>query len=81
MAASFADAAGALKGIGARDVEQRSETGGRVALTVTAAGENDLRPAIFNLVKDRGWTLYELSLSQNSLEKVFKELTLGGSNE
>lgn len=79
--ASFADAAGALKGIGARDVEQRSETGGRVALAVTAAGENDLRPAIFNLVKDRGWTLYELSLSQNSLEKVFKELTLGGSNE
>ncbi len=50
-------------------------------VTVTAAGEKDIRPEIFGLVRDRGWTLYELRQEQRSLEWIFSELTSGGGNE
>jgi hypothetical protein len=35
----------------------------------------DLRPAIFALVKERGWALRELTRSGHSLEDIFLHLT------
>jgi len=42
---------------------------------VMAGGSRDLRPDIFRLAQDRGWTLYELHQRARSLESVFQELT------
>jgi ABC-2 type transport system ATP-binding protein len=35
----------------------------------------DLRPAIFELVKQRGWLLRELSRSRHSLEDIYVQVT------
>lgn len=45
----------------------------RCALTVRA--ELDLRPVIFDLVRERGWRLRELSRSRHSLEDIFVRVT------
>ena len=41
----------------------------------------DIRPAIFELVKKSGWILYEMSMERNSLEDVFRSLTVGGDEQ
>lgn len=46
-----------------------------VSLSIAVEGEAELRPAIFRLVAERGWTLYELGLRTSSLEDVFRALT------
>ena len=51
---------------------------GLVAASVTSAPGRDIRPDIFNTVKDRSWTLYEMRQEQRSLETIFRELTIGG---
>jgi ABC-2 type transport system ATP-binding protein len=38
----------------------------------------DLRPDVFALARERGWTLYELHQEKRSLEDLFRQLT-GGS--
>jgi ABC-2 type transport system ATP-binding protein len=48
--------------------------------TVLVSVSSDIRPTLFELIKQKGWTLYELSLEQSSLESVFRELTVGGDN-
>jgi ABC-2 type transport system ATP-binding protein len=48
---------------------------GRVAVTLTVQAQRDVRPAIFDMAKDRDWTLYELHLEARSLEDLFLELT------
>lgn len=45
----------------------------RVELTCREAGE--LRPEIFTMARDRGWTLWELHREQASLEQLFRTLT------
>jgi len=61
---------------GAQRVTEVADQGnGRVALAVMAGGSRDLRPDIFRLAQDRGWTLYELHQRARSLESVFQELT------
>lgn len=47
--------------------------GTRAVLTV--AGDTDVRPAIFELAKREGWTLYELYQEQGNLEELFRQLT------
>lgn len=58
-----------------RAVEPHETTNGRQRFTVVTGGERDLRPDIFGLAKDRGWTLYELHQEAGSLEDLFRELT------
>jgi hypothetical protein len=41
-----------------------------------ATGE-DVRPRIFELAKQEGWTLYELHQEAGSLEDLFRQLTAG----
>lgn len=55
------------------------ESEGLVAGIASAA--NDVRGDIFRAVRDKGWTLYELSREKNTLEAIFRELTTGGGNE
>src|SRR5689334_13798205 len=61
---------------GVHGVERREAHNGRVKLSVTAGGE-DVRPRIFELAKNQGWTLYELHQEAGSLEDLFRQLTAG----
>lgn len=65
-----------LEGLdGVRRVIPGAATGGRMTFTVTAEGSRELRPAIFELAKARGWTLYELHQEGGNLEDLFRQLT------
>ena len=60
---------------GVRRVSQQATTGGRVAVSVMADASRDLRPAVFDLAKAKGWTLYELHQQGGNLEDLFRQLT------
>ena len=51
------------------------------SFTVSYSNSVDLRPDVFNLIKERDWVLYEMKQEYLSLENVFKELTAGGNDE
>ncbi len=57
--------------------DAREGAGGRLTVTVTSETGEDVRPAIYELAKARGWTLYELHQETQSLEDVFQQLTTG----
>ena len=63
----------ALEGV--RDVEAGVSREGRVVVTVISDGPADIRPAIFEQAKSRGWTLYDLHRESGSLEELFRQLT------
>jgi len=70
------EALGALPGVGAH----RSEpVDGRVRVHLDASEERELRPDIFRLARDRGWTLWELHRERASLEQLFRNLTAEGA--
>jgi ABC-2 type transport system ATP-binding protein len=48
---------------------------GRIAVRVTAEQGVDVRPAIFEMARTLGWTLYELHQETGSLEELFRQLT------
>ncbi len=48
---------------------------GRIRVSFESHGDRDLRPDVFRLATDRGWTLWELHRERNSLEQVFRNLT------
>ncbi|MFW6201544.1 MAG: ATP-binding cassette domain-containing protein, partial [Gemmatimonadota bacterium] len=68
-----ADGLAALPNVVSHDVE-RVEDRERVTLAAGTGGE-DLRPRIFRLAADSGWTLWELYRERASLEHLFRELT------
>ncbi len=68
-----------LAGVGG--MTRRSAWGDRVALTVTASSDEDLRPKIFELAKECGWTLYELHQERGNLEALFRQLTAEQAGE
>src|SRR5690349_12189508 len=49
--------------------------GDYVRCALTARAGLDLRPAIFDLVRERGWRLRELSRTRHSLEDIFVRVT------
>jgi gliding motility-associated transport system ATP-binding protein len=65
---------------GVRDVEVQGAANGRVRASVSASGESDLRPRIFEMAKRENWTLYELHQETGSLEDLFRQLTAVGSD-
>jgi gliding motility-associated transport system ATP-binding protein len=71
------DVAAGLAGLpGARGVEPgRAGPDGRVTVRLACERDADLRPAIFELAKTKGWTLYELHQETSSLEELFRQLT------
>jgi ABC-2 type transport system ATP-binding protein len=42
---------------------------------LTPNNGQDLRPLIFNLVRERGWALRELTRSRHSLEDIYVQVT------
>ena len=68
----------ALRGVAAVE-PAATPSNGRVAATLTVDGETDVRPDVFRLASNRGWTLYELHQAAGSLETLFRELTVGGT--
>lgn len=50
--------------------------GPRPRFTVVGRADEDPRPAVFDLARDRGWTLWELTLEREDLEALFRELTV-----
>ena len=66
----------ALRGLaGVKVNEETARHGGRVEVTLTAQGGRDVRPEIFTLATQQGWTLYELHQEAGSLEALFRQLT------
>jgi ABC-2 type transport system ATP-binding protein len=68
VAASLA----ALRGVTGYVVEQAQ---GRARVLLDASGDTELRPEIFAMARDRGWTLWELHRERASLEQIFRDLT------
>ena len=46
-------------------------------MTLQTIGGLELRPRIFELAKDRAWTLWELRQERANLEDLFRRLTSG----
>lgn len=68
-----------LRGLpGVTGVDELGAEHGRTRVTVMAAGDADLRPAVYRLAVERGWTLYELYQEGGSLEELFRQLTTKG---
>jgi ABC-2 type transport system ATP-binding protein len=72
----IAEAIGQLPGVA--KVDPLAANDGRVRLELTVTGTTDVRPTVFKLAVDRGWTLYELHQEAGSLEDLFRELTTTG---
>jgi ABC-2 type transport system ATP-binding protein len=74
--------AGVIDGLralaGVIGVEELATKDGRTSATVTAAGDADLRPAVYRLAVEREWVLYELFQEGGSLEELFRQLTTEG---
>lgn len=70
----------ALKDIpGVAGVVPAENESGLTAANVSINGDGDIRPLVFNLAKDKGWVLYEMTIQKNSLEDVFRSLTTAGA--
>jgi len=52
-----------------------------VRAVLTVSGDADIRPAIFELAKREGWTLYELYQEPGNLEDLFRQLTTESATE
>jgi ABC-2 type transport system ATP-binding protein len=61
----------------ARILEQHTNGGSETTFTLGADTDEDLRPALFHLAVEQGWTLTELHRDQANLEDVFRQLTAG----
>ncbi len=57
-----------------------SPGGALTGAMVTCGAHIDVRPEIFRLVSGKNWVLYEMKQEQKSLEKIFRDLTIGGGN-
>lgn len=70
----------ALAGMpGVGDVDRAEPNDGRKRYVITGEdAETDLRPAIFQLAKNKGWTLWELHEDRARMEDVFHTLTADG---
>jgi ABC-2 type transport system ATP-binding protein len=54
---------------------------GRARIELLSTTAEELRPRIFELARDRGWTLWELHREKASLEEMFRTLTADASEE
>jgi len=65
----------AFSGFFGVDAKETLQVEGRTRLLLEGGGDQELRPRIFALARDRGWTLWELHRERASLEDVFRQLT------
>jgi ABC-2 type transport system ATP-binding protein len=71
----------ALAGLAGVRWHSTEQVNGRVRVQIEAGDERELRPEIFRLARDRGWTLWELHRERASLEQVFRSLTAESAGE
>ena len=62
---------------GAKKVVELSTEESAHAFSIAGEEGTDLRPEIFRLVADKGWVLLELHRDTQTLEDVFRQLTIG----
>lgn len=67
-----ADALAGLPGVSGHTAETVE---GRVRVRLDVASAGELRPDIFAMARDRGWTLWELHREKANLEQLFRNLT------
>lgn len=70
-----AEALAGLRGVSAHTAEQLVD---RLRVHLDVADGTELRPEIFAMARDRGWTLWELHREKASLEQLFRSLTAEG---
>jgi ABC-2 type transport system ATP-binding protein len=68
--------AAALAALPGVDSHQTESVDGRVRVRLAVRGNEEMRPRIFQLARDRDWTLWELHRERASLEDVFRDLTM-----
>jgi ABC-2 type transport system ATP-binding protein len=74
--ADFKDVETRLGGVdGVREVLRVSEQDGHLRLQLTTPVERDLRPQIYDAVKQTDWILLEMRQETQTLETIFRELT------
>lgn len=56
-------------------VTSAEQAGSRPRFVVTGVGNEDPRPDVFRLARDRNWTVWELRREREDLEDMFRELT------
>jgi ABC-2 type transport system ATP-binding protein len=69
------DALGSLKGIG--KVTELPTDDRAHAYELASDADNDMRPELFRMAVDKGWVLLELHRDTQTLEDVFRNLTIG----
>jgi ABC-2 type transport system ATP-binding protein len=67
-----AEALSGLSGVTSHTIEPMD---GRVRVSLQTAGDEELRPVIFRMARDKDWTLWELHREKATLEQLFRELT------
>jgi gliding motility-associated transport system ATP-binding protein len=73
--AEVEDALGKINGI--KKLTEMPTDESAHAFEVVSEKDQDLRPDIFQLVSEKGWVLLELHRDQQTLEDVFRSLTIG----
>ncbi|MEZ4589124.1 MAG: ATP-binding cassette domain-containing protein [Gemmatimonadales bacterium] len=76
--AGVLDEVKAVEGVSA--VEAQNTETGRARLTISVAGQRDIRPDLYRLAVARSWTVYELHQEAGRLEDLFRELTTVGAD-
>ena len=63
---------------GVKGANRRGEGGGAVELSLFCENERDLRPEIYDVIRQNNWVPLEFHMQTRTLEKTFMELTRGG---
>lgn len=62
---------------GVKGATNRGESGGAVELSLFCENERDLRPEIYDVIRQNNWVPLEFHMQTQTLEKTFMELTRG----
>ena len=68
----IAEALASLHGV---DAHEATSVEGRTRVSLEGGGDQELRPEIFAMAREKGWVLWELHRERASLEDVFRQLT------
>jgi ABC-2 type transport system ATP-binding protein len=81
LGADAPDVAAELRALGGVQTVEATVTADGTAYRVRGPEDKDLRPSIYNLVRERDWPLQELRQDVRTLETVFNEMATTTSKE
>jgi ABC-2 type transport system ATP-binding protein len=67
----------AVQNVKITEDNEDKQVDGRQSVTLVHTGNEDIRPHLFALAKEKNWTLYELHELTTNFEDIFRSLTLG----